>query len=626
MKRFVITLTVAIFTISTVVFAAQTQAPSTRAEILAGIEDVAPSGRIAHGSTSMPSANILAGWDNVIPNAWVRDLIFGGLNTMTMDMEGHWFVNPIVVRNVEVSDDNDGNRTYIFTIYTENRFSDGTPITAAHYVANAAFQTHMYWREIADTVVGFHGIIGVDYWTSGQADTLAGLRLLGDDRFSITIQADYFPRTWETTEFMNHAPLAYFAALPGIVPTDNGSGVFLDGITREIVELGINGTNNDGFRFNPTVVPGTYQFVSLAGNVITLDVNPYFPGTWDGHRPRIQEIVFYYVDNHISDAMYFGQIDMITGESNAWTIYNSHQLLVDQGTHHALPYPRNGYSLIRFHVDHGPTQFAAVRQAIKWLLDREALADIVTDGQGQVIHGPYALGMWWYQEALERGLYDAITIYEFDPRIAIRTLQADGWDLNSQGRRFRPGIDDVRYKLVDGELMRLEILWATWPAHTHFTAEMIEAFLRPNMEAIGMQLTIVTDLDNPLLYAARVDGRPPQFHMFNMGTTFAQTYSPWAQLNPAPEFMGGGLNTNFVQDEELFELALGLAHLDMSTQEGKDQFVDAWIDLMVELSYQVLEIPLFTGNVYDFYPVELQNWNNNSIWGFAPSIIRAYLE
>jgi len=64
--------------------------------------------------------------------------------------------------------------------------------------------------------------------------------------------------------------------------------------------------------------------------------------------------------------------------------------------------------------------------------------------------------------------------------------------------------------------------------------------------------------------------------------------------------------------------------LDLTTEAGRNAFVEAYIDLQVYLNEQVLRIPLYVDIFYDFYPVWLANWRNNSIWGFANAVQRAY--
>jgi peptide/nickel transport system substrate-binding protein len=603
----------------------------TRAEILASIPDDPVHGQIIFGSGTQATRNILTGWDNPTPNHQARAMMFGGLGTVSMNLNGDFFHNPIVTRDVVITDNADGSRTYTITIYTDNVFSDGTPITAEHYAANVAFFTNHIWREVADTAAAYQEVVGRAEWISGEANTLTGVRLLSEDTFSVTYGAEWFPYIWEIA-YQDHGPFPYFAIIPDAPLKDDGNGVYFDGLTLEMMLNGVNGTDSNGYRFNPTVVPGPYMFTSFdeSSSTLVLEVNPNFPGTWDGVRPRIQNIIFSYVPSAVLiDNMSLGQSDVTIGLGGGEQIEAAFEVLQGGGTHRAIAYPRHGYGMIRFHVDHGPTQFVAVRQAIKWLLDRDELVRQFTRGHGAVVQGPYSLSMWQYHEALERGLYDKIIHYTINPARAIEILEADGWVLDANGNPFvlqNPNpADNVRHKeLEDGSLMRLQIDWATWVDDQNPVSPIVQILLAGEMQAAGMQLNRI-NLDNPLTFVSRTGGTGPEFHMFNQGLGMTTLYMPWNALNPSPDFMGGGFNNNFVEDQELFEMAERLRFMDISTDEGRSEYIDAYIDLMVRLNYLVLDIPLYADIYYDFVPNRLQNWENNPLWGFANAIIRAYV-
>ena len=659
MKRFILSLIFVAFMSTTAIFAAEAEAASTRAEILAGIPDIAPAGQIIIGSPAMPDANIV-GWGSAI-NTNVHRLIFDGLNTMERGMDGIWFPNPIVTRYIDITDNADGSRTYTFTIYTNNRFSDGTYITARHYAAYLAFYNHKYFWEF-HFFSTIQEVLGRDAWGWGVADTFAGVRLYSEEQFSVTIGAEWLPNVWEVFSFMNHRPLPYHAIIPGATLMDNGDGVFFEGITREMVLRGVEGAdaltrvenrrlqeqrvlfpNREGFLINPAVVPGPYRFVSFDewDAIITLEVNPYFPGTWDGYRPRIETIIFRHMPVPLLvDALDLGEIDMIVGQNNLGiaqgVVCEAFDRLIDGGTHNYIGYPRHGYGLIRFHTDHGPTQFTEVRQAIKWLLDRDEFAYILTNGRSITVHGPYSYAMWWYQEALERGLYDRIIQYYRNPQRAVEILEAGGWVLNHRGQSFRPGIDAVRYKdisgynlrwdgwgsdpSITGNLMRLEIQWATF--FDNRTTDVINLLLPHEMEAIGMQLT-PTLFDNALVMLMRSWDWQPEFHMFNQGLAFNPNFVTfWGSVDPD---LAGSANLNFSHEWELFELANDLRAMEILTEEGRDEFVYAWMDFVEYMNYLALDIPLHADIWYDFFPTRLQNWSNNAIWGLPPAIIRAYI-
>ena len=552
----------------------------TRAEIIAAIPIVEPRGQIVLGSDIRATSDTL-----------VRELTGGHfLSTMASNINGEFFPNPMVTRDIAVTDNPDGSRTYTFTIYTQNRFSDGSFITAAHYVGGIA--------------MGYGGagmeIVGYDAWVAGEASTFTGVRLYSDDMFSVTIDAQWLPFVWENEIYKNWAPMPVHV-LFDIEIADEGDGIFLRGVPNRTLA-------------NFPVGAGPYRLINIDANTgqVTLEANPYFAGTWDGYIPRIQTIIIAHRQAPaLVDAIVSGEIDMLSRFSGGQVVNAALERLVGGGTHTFMDYPGRGYGLIRFHTDHGPTRFAAVRQAIKWLIDRDDIAQQFMQGHGITAQGPYSLGMWWYMDAVSRGLYDRIIQYTLDPQRAIEILEQDGWNLNAQGRPFVPGVDDVRYKDISGYgLMRLEIRWAV---EAGVVADIINETLAREMQAAGIQLTPVF-FDSAWPLVSRTDGSGPQFHMFNLGATFPVVYSPWDMLY-----------TTFNRDEGLLETANRLRFINIEDEAGQTAFVDAFIDLMVALNHEVLEIPLYTDIWYCFVPHRLQNWSMGTNWSFSEAIVRAYV-
>ena len=60
----------------------------------------------------------------------------------------------------------------------------------------------------------------------------------------------------------------------------------------------------------------------------------------------------------------------------------------------------------------------------------------------------------------DRITLDKLNHYDLDPEQAKKLLIKDGWTLNANGKKFVEGVDDIRYKKVGKELMRLSIRFA----------------------------------------------------------------------------------------------------------------------------------------------------------------------
>ena len=63
-----------------------------------------------------------------------------------------------------------------------------------------------------------------------------------------------------------------------------------------------------------------------------------------------------------------------------------------------VSYKRNGFGMIRFLTDLGPTKYKEVRQAIGYLMDRNIFVQNILGGYGTIVNGYFGLAQWVYQE------------------------------------------------------------------------------------------------------------------------------------------------------------------------------------------------------------------------------------
>lgn len=83
---------------------------------------------------------------------------------------------------------------------------------------------------------------------------------------------------------------------------------------------------------------------------------------------------------------------------------------------------------------------------------------------------------------------DGLTLYELDTDKATSLLEEAGWTLNAHGEAFDLETDDVRYRLVNGELRALELKLGYQPR-----ADLDQAFsdyLVQNLARVGIRLTV----------------------------------------------------------------------------------------------------------------------------------------
>jgi peptide/nickel transport system substrate-binding protein len=650
--------------------------PLTRAEIRAiAAADPAPAGSVVMGDSTRIAGNFVSGFSSEATGQWVLELLhgsWGSSGTMVMDYTGQWIPNPLVLREPVASVDNpDGTRTYTFNIYTDNVWSDGTPITARDFVFSILLNSSPAARSINMTVLtglwieGYFEFLegtnedGVPIDANGNlilgdedaegvpTNVFRGVRLYGDDSFSVTIRASGLPFIWDHMyQSWAPAPFHYYNRGFNMAITDTPNGVRIDNMTPEWAQERINAPG--AIRFNPTVTAGAYRIQTFdegTGNVV-LERNPLFGGTFDGFMPQIQTIA---MTNQpaatIMDALRIGQIDMIHAQRDGQRINEGWAIVNDLGLHRGFDFPRHGYGYLAWHSDHGPSQFAEVRRAIAWLLDRDDFARTFTQGFGTVQHGPYALRGWEFTQ-VGQDLYSHpdFTHYAFNPTNAIAELEAGGWVLNADGEPFRPGVDQWRYKDVTGlynwlgepsqeggGLMRLEMIWA---ANDNRVSDIMRVVLPPEAAAVGMN--IIEELYPSGTSNIPAWGREPgtvyapggerfrAHHIYTLAVGLATPPQLWNQWSNYEIHARPGFNTTWHGDPVLHDLAWAMREIDPRQDGWEELYLGMWLEWQLRYNYVMPLLPLYADDDHDFVPLWLGNWDSHAVWDFRHAVQRAY--
>jgi len=672
----------------------------TRAEILEIVAQApAPSGQLIMGDATEIAGNFIAGFSSEATGQWVLELLHGGRGTMVIDFNGQWIPNPMVIRQpTDIVDNPDGTRTYTFHIYTNNLWSDGTPITARDYVFGIIVNSSPALRDIGGTVNtglwidGFfeflHGrtyggdlldengniITGLienedgdmvdedgNVVTGTPVNYFRGIRLHGDDSFSVTVRAEGIPFVWDFLYQSwgggtppNLAPFHYWNQGGDMVITDTPNGVRIDGLTTEWLTERVNAPN--GIRYNPTVVAGPYLIREwdAGSNSLILERNPVFQGTWDGFMPQIQTLAL--VERSaitIMDSLRVGEIDMVHAQRGGTEIAEGWNIVADLGTHRGADFPRHGYGYLSWHGDHGPSQFPHVRRAIAWLIDRYDFARTFTGGWGTVQHGPYALRGWEFQtQGHVLYAHPDFTHYGFNPANAVAELEAGGWVYNSAGEQFNPDVDQWRYKDVTGmynwnheplsedamvfavgdrNLMRLEMIWA---ANDNRVSNIMRVDLPPQAESVGMN--IIEELypqgTSNIPAWQRQPGSPyapggdrfRAHHIYTLAVGLSTPWQPWQGWSLNEEWMRPGFNTTFHGCWELHRLAEAMRPVDASQPGWEEEYLELWLQFQLRYNYWMPLLPLYADDDHDFVPLWLHNWEAHGIWDYRHAVQRAY--
>ena len=597
--------------------------------------------KVIYGSDTELSGDLgNAWWTNNATDKLIRDLI-NDYDVITFDQFGQMKVNETVSDGVQTAENEDGTATYTVKIKQGLTYSDGTPITAADYVAYMLVQFSPATLEAGATVSSDTVVGGTEY-QNGESKVLAGLRLLDEYTYSISITPDYanyyYGLTYASLSPL-YLPLYSSAAL---TVKDDGEGAYLDG-----GELKADEINASRYVYENRVTAGPYVIKSIDTGALTatLEINPNYAGNFEGQKPSIQTIVVVKSeDDSKMDAFTTGEITFLSQLSEGDQIKTALEL-VDSGKYNYCHYTRNGYGKIQFQCDGGPTQFQAVRQAVAYLLDREEFTNTFTGGYGSVVHGPYSTAQWMYEDS-EELFNEKLNSYAYDPEKAVEVLVADGWTLNADGTPYsgtgvrykevtaeQAGDYALNVKLADGRiLMPLHIMWASSDGNPVST--LLATMLANGKQTADAGMVIeqnvmaFSELLNWIYRDTSVGDQYGVFTygMFNLATGFADVYDYAYNYasDPDSKYVKMGYNQNYIFDKELDDLSMDMVY---KAAPGDDAaFLDYFQKFIIRWNEVLPEIPLYCNDYHTFFPSWLKNYNESSLWDFQKAILYASIE
>ena len=580
-----------------------------------------PQGRLVIGVNAM-NGDMFDGWTNLVANANTKDIIYGYRTIMYTD-DDQFLADPVVVRSLTSRENSDGGKTYTIEINDNLVWNEGTRITAKDYVFAMLLNYSSEMRELgARRWVGGDVYQGFDDYNNGVTNVLSGVRLINDYTFSVTVAPfdgngdPTFPFWFEIT-YANVIPLPMHVLAPGCDVVDTGNGTQITGpFSLQLLQQTVD-NGSTGYRYTPYVSAGPYKFVNYDASAfqIVLEVNDRFLGEGpDRVKPLIQTLVFYQVATATAiDELSSGAVDLLIQMSGAVSI-NPGLDLVDAGRADYISYARNGYGRITFHCDWGPTQFAEVRRAIAYCLDREEFVRQYTGGFGVIVHSRVGSAQWMLRDnlsALERGL----TVYTVNLQRAIEELEAGGWTLNEQGGAYTSGIRHKR--MPDGSLMSLTIEW--FSPDSNVIGEMLGTFFYDNARSVGMEINHAWG--DSVAFGNALYGVGNRYNMINGGVGFNVQDSPWYYYVPDPD-MFGSWNTNFIADEELNRYTQEMRN---TTPGDNASFSRSWLNFVMRFNELLPDLPLYSDEYFDFFNPKLKDFNHSSLYPWTSAILRAYV-
>ena len=593
------------------------------------------------------------------PNATDNEVVklTDDMNTIDTDQHGDYVINKTVVKSYERIEEENGNVTFKFVINDGLKFNNGEAVTAENFVAWNMFVSSPAGKEMGVVDASYDKLLGGVAYRNGETNVLSGLRIYDEHTFSVTIlktnvagDTNYLPYYYDLGYgAMQAVNLTYWFG-EGWSVKDDGEGVyFVNADGKEFTAETVGETVKAGrFATGNRVTAGPYNLVSYdqSSSEIVLEVNENYNGNFEGQKPGIQKLVIVKTsDDTVMDMISTGQIQIYSGIADGAQV-NAVLDLIEAGTIDSSPsqYDRAGYGYFGFACDLGPTQFTEFRQAIAYLLDRVEFAQTFCKGWGSVVHGPYCTA---FTMTSKTDIEKKINHYDYNPEKAVELLKQAGFVYNADGSDYVDGSGEVRYAkvteeqakyyesfnkvLADGTiLMPATLNWASSEGNS--VSALLTTMLASSDATKAAGVSIVkTEMTFPSLlsymYRQEMNGAVgdftvPTYNMFNLATGYnGGVYDEAYNWTTNPEYIEQGYNVQHLYDKELDKLSMDMVY---GVEPGDEAtYLSLWEKYVIRWNELLPMVPLYANIYVTVYPNTIDNYAEDSFWGFERAILYA---
>lgn len=579
------------------------------------------------------------------------------MTTVDSDQHGDYGINKTVVKSYERIEEENGNVTFKFVINDGLKFNNGEAVTAENFVAWTMFVTSPAGKEMGVVSATYNMLPGGLAYRNGETNVLSAVRLYDEKTFSITIaktgedgETSYLPYYYDITyAAMQAVNLTYWFG-EGWSVKDDGEGVyFVNADGKEFTAETVGETVTAGrFATGNRVTAGPYNLVSFdqSSREIVLEVNENYNGNFEGQKPGIQKLVIVKTsEDTVMDMITTGQIQIYSQIADGSEV-NAVMDLIEAGTINSSTsqYDRAGYGYFGFACDLGPTQFTEFRQAIAYLLDRVEFAQTFCKGWGSVVHGPYCTA---FTMTAKTDIEKKINHYDYNPEKAVELLKQAGFVYNADGSDYVDGSGEVRYAkvteeqakyyenfnkvLADGTiLMPATVNWAS--SEGNAVSALLSTMLANSEATKAAGVSIVkTEMTFPELmnymyrqdsYGLGGDYSMPTYNMFNLATGYnGSVYDESYNWTTDPEYIEQGYNVQHLYDEQLDKLSMDMVYGVEPSDEAT--YLDLWEKYIIRWNELLPMVPLYSNIYVTVYPNTIDNYAEDSFWGFERAILYA---
>lgn len=593
------------------------------------------------------------------PNATDNEVVklTDDMNTIDTDQHGDYVINKTVVKSYERIEEENGNVTFKFVINDGLKFNNGEAVTAENFVAWTMFLVSPAGKEMGVVSATYNMLPGGLAYRNGETNVLSAVRLYDEKTFSITIaktgedgETNYLPYYYDLGYgAMQAVNLTYWFG-EGWSVKDDGEGVyFVNADGKEFTAETVGDTVTAGrFATGNRVTAGPYNLVSYdqSSSEIVLEVNENYNGNFEGQKPGIQKLVIVKTsDDTVMDMISTGQIQIYSGIADGAQV-NAVLDLIEAGTIDSSPsqYDRAGYGYFGFACDLGPAQFTEFRQAVAYLLNRVEFAQTFCQGWGSVVHGPYCTA---FSMTSKTDIDKKVNHYDYNPEKAVELLKQAGFVYNADGSDYVDGSGEVRYAkvteeqaryyesfnkvLADGTiLMPATLNWASSEGNS--VSALLTTMLASSDATKAAGISIVkTEMTFPSLlsymYRQEMNGAVgdfsvPTYNMFNLATGYnGGVYDESYNWTTDPEYIEQGYNVQHLYDKELDKLSMDMVY---GVEPGDEAtYLSLWEKYIIRWNELLPMVPLYSNIYVTVYPNTIDNYAEDSFWGFERAILYA---
>ena len=240
------------------------------------------------------------------------------------------------------------------------------------------------------------------------------------------------------------------------------------------------------FSTRAPVGTGRFMVDRKSSDQVVLTVNPDY---WGGNEYYLDELAFWF----------YGDWEGLLADHEQGVVHGIHppglQELSDlAGTPSLQLYSAQsaGYGIVYLNLQRETLPFfqeKEVRQALLYLLDRQALIDESLQGQGVIAHSPVLPTIWAYEPTIRQ--------YGHDPERAIGLLDASGWqDTNADMIRDKDGVELAFTLLTSDDPVRVQM---AQQIVEQWRAAGIDASVRPVSSSAETSFVLARSYDAALI-------------------------------------------------------------------------------------------------------------------------------